>query len=125
MNGVRNGFITEKTTFVADGSFTHDVETSFELLTVMSGKKKGNVDTDIVFLIMQKLYKKENFDNVILVSGDGDYKRLVSFLIDECRFGKLLAPNRKQLSSLFKKIDSSYVDALDADDKRVLLEYKF
>jgi len=93
LNGVRNGFITEKTTFVADGSFTHDVETSF--------------------------------DNVILVSGDGDYKRLVSFLIDECRFGKLLAPNRKQLSSLFKKIDSSYVDALDADDKRVLLEYKF
>jgi uncharacterized LabA/DUF88 family protein len=91
---------------------------------VMTGKKKGNVDTDIVFLIMSKLYKKEDFDKVILVSGDGDYKRMVSFLIEEGRFAKLLVPGRRQMSSLYTKIDSTFVDALDAKDKKALLEYK-
>ena len=95
-----------------------------EHMPVMTGKKKGNVDTDIVFLIMSKLYKKESFGKVILVSGDGDYKRMVSFLIEEKRFGKLIVPCRKQMSSLYKKIDSSFIDALDARDKRSLLEYK-
>src|SRR3989344_7103348 len=28
----------------------------------MMGKKKGNVDSDIIFHIMKKLYKKESFD---------------------------------------------------------------
>lgn len=91
---------------------------------VMSGKKKGNVDTDIVFIIMQKLYAKEKFDKVILVSGDGDYKRMVSFLIEEKRFVKLIVPSRKQMSSLYKTIDSSFIDALDSKDKKTLLRYK-
>ena len=43
--------------------------------------KKGNVDTDIVFLVMKKLVEKEDFDRVILVSGDGDYWRMVDYLI--------------------------------------------
>ena len=55
-------------------------------LTKMLGKKKGNVDTDIVFNIMKKIYKKEKFDKIVLVSGDGDYKMLVDFLIEEDRF---------------------------------------
>jgi uncharacterized LabA/DUF88 family protein len=90
----------------------------------MTGKKKGNVDTDIVFLIMSKLYKKEDFDKVILVSGDGDYKRMVSFLIEENRFAKLIVPSRHHMSSLYNKVDSTFVDALDAKGKKSLLEYK-
>ena len=42
-------------------------------------KKKGNVDSDIIFNIMKKLYSKEDFDKIILVSGDGDYRMLVDF----------------------------------------------
>jgi uncharacterized LabA/DUF88 family protein len=61
-----------------------------EHIQKMTGNKKGNVDTDIVFSIMQKLYKKEKFDNVLLVSGDSDYYRMVKFLIEEKRFAKLL-----------------------------------
>jgi len=30
----------------------------------MLGKKKGNVDSDIIFAIMKKLYKKEPFDKI-------------------------------------------------------------
>ena len=71
--------------------------------TAMVGRKKGNVDTDIVFEIMWSLYKKDAFDKVILVSGDGDYKRLVDFLINEDRFEKVLFPNKKFASSLYKK----------------------
>ena len=30
---------------------------------------------------MKRLYKGESFDKVVLVSGDGDYKMLVDFLL--------------------------------------------
>ena len=82
--------------------------------TVMLGKKKGNVDTDIVFEIMKKLYKKENFDKIVLVSGDGDYKKLVDFLIEENKFEKILFPNKKFSSSLYKELGSEFYDCLES-----------
>jgi uncharacterized LabA/DUF88 family protein len=78
----------------------------------MSGKKKGNVDSDIIFAIMMKLYNKEKFDKIVLVSGDGDYKMLVDFLIKEERFKKILFPNKEFASSLYKKITRVYYDYL-------------
>ena len=80
--------------------------------SAMIGKKKGNVDSDIVFAIMKKLYKKEPFDKIVLVSGDGDYRMLVDFLIEEDRFKKVLFPNKKFASSLYKKITRKYFDYL-------------
>jgi uncharacterized LabA/DUF88 family protein len=80
----------------------------------MLGKKKGNVDADIIFSVMKKLYEKEEFDKIILVSGDGDYKRMVDFLIEEKRFKKVLFPNKKFASSLYKKLGSEYFDYLDS-----------
>ena len=69
----------------------------------MNSKKKGNVDTDIVFAIMKSLVEKEKFDKVVLVSGDGDYWRMVDYLIQKRKFKKLLAPSRRNLSSLYKR----------------------
>lgn len=83
---------------------------------VMQGKKKGNVDTDIVFHVMKKLYKNESFDRVVLVSGDGDYKILTDFLLEEEKLKKVLFPNRKFASSLFKNLGSEYFDYLDDKD---------
>jgi uncharacterized LabA/DUF88 family protein len=74
----------------------------------MIGKKKGNVDTDIVFSIMKRIYKEENFDKIVLVSGDGDYKMLVDFLIEENKFQKILLPDRKSASSLYKQLGNTY-----------------
>jgi uncharacterized LabA/DUF88 family protein len=74
----------------------------------MKGKKKGNVDVDIVFSIMRRLYKKETFDKIVLVSGDGDYRMLVDFLIAEGRFEKILFPKQQYASSLYKKITRTY-----------------
>jgi len=68
----------------------------------MMGKKKGNVDSDIIFHVMKKLYKREEFDKVILVSGDGDYKMLIDFLIEENKFAKILFPDSDFASSLYK-----------------------
>ncbi len=82
--------------------------------TAMLGKKKGNVDADIIFSIMKKLYKRENFQKIFLVSGDGDYKMLVDFLIEEERFGKVLFPNKQFASSLYKKLGSEYFDYLES-----------
>lgn len=89
----------------------------------MLGKKKGNVDTDIVFEIMKKLYRKNDFDEIILVSGDGDYKPMIDFLIEENKFKKILFPNRKFASSLYKKITIKYYDYLDNIDIRKKIEY--
>ena len=82
----------------------------------MIGKKKGNVDSDIIFTIMKKLYKKEDFNKIILVSGDGDYKLLVDFLIEENRFEKVLFPDRKYKSSLYKELSNKYFAYLDDTD---------
>lgn len=84
--------------------------------TAMIGKKKGNVDSDIIFQIMKKMYKKENFNKIILVSGDGDFKLVVDFLIEENKLEKMLFPNREFASSLYKKLGSGYFDYLDNED---------
>lgn len=86
--------------------------------SAMLGKKKGNVDSDIIFNIMRRLYDQEDFDKVVLVSGDGDYKMLVDFLISEERFEKILFPSSKYRSSLYKKISATYYAALDELDTK-------
>ncbi|PIR68468.1 hypothetical protein COU49_00820 [Candidatus Nomurabacteria bacterium CG10_big_fil_rev_8_21_14_0_10_35_16] len=93
--------------------------------TIMLGKKKGNVDSDIIFNIMKKLYQKEDFDKIILVSGDGDYKMLVDFLIGESKFKKILFPNRKFASSLYKQLGSEFFDWLESKNiKHKIMETK-
>ena len=89
----------------------------------MLSKKKGNVDTDIVFDVMKKIYKKESFDKIVLIAGDGDYKMLVDFLIEEDRFEKILFPNRKFASSLYKKLGSEYFDYLSNEDIKKKIKY--
>jgi uncharacterized LabA/DUF88 family protein len=86
----------------------------------MAGIKKGNVDSDIIFSAMKRLYRKEDFEKIIVVSGDGDYIQLVDFLIEEGRFEKILFPDRKFRSSLYKKISNkyfAYLDDLDIKNK--------
>jgi uncharacterized LabA/DUF88 family protein len=84
----------------------------------MLGTKKGNVDSDIIFYVMKKLYLKEKFEKIVLVSGDGDYKMLVDFLIEQNRFAMLLFPNKKFASSLYKKMKSDCKSFLEDKDVR-------
>lgn len=87
--------------------------------------KKGNVDTDIVFEVMRELADREEFDKVVLVSGDGDYWRMVDYLIKKNRFRKLLVPNEAKLSSLYKKRTSDVYRAyLDESAVKKKIIYK-
>lgn len=88
-------------------------------------KKKGNVDTDIVFEVMKQIIERgESFSKVVLVSGDGDYKKMVDYLIRKNRFEKILFPNKKFASSLYKKLGSEYFDYLENGNVRPIIEYK-
>jgi uncharacterized LabA/DUF88 family protein len=91
---------------------------------VMMSVKKGNVDTDIVFAIMKSLYKREKFDKVFLVSADGDYYKMIKFLIQEEKLGKVLFPARKKASSLYRKLEPKYFDALDNPAVKAKIGYK-
>lgn len=90
----------------------------------MIGKKKGNVDSHIIFSIMKRLYEKDNFDKVILVSGDGDYKMLIDFLIEKEKLEKILFPNKKFRSSLYNKIGAPYFAYLDERDVKKKIAHK-
>jgi uncharacterized LabA/DUF88 family protein len=76
--------------------------------SAMKGTKKGNVDADIIFSIMKRLYYQEDFDKVVLVSGDGDYKMLVDLLIEEGKLAKVLFPKQRYASSLYNSIGEWY-----------------
>jgi uncharacterized LabA/DUF88 family protein len=89
---------------------------------IMVGKKKGNVDTDIVFTVMEKVAEREKFDKVILVSGDGDYFKMVKYLVEKRKFAKLLAPNYKSMSSLYRPFTPKYTDFLDRPDIKRKIE---
>lgn len=90
----------------------------------MASVKKGNVDTDIVFTVMRKLAEQEDFEKVILVSGDGDYYRMVDYLVKKNKFGKLLAPNQKCMSSLYKNLDRSLYTDLSAEGVKRKIGFK-
>lgn len=92
--------------------------------SAMMGKKKGNVDTDIVLNVMKRICLKEDFSKVLLVSGDGDYKGLVDFLIEQNRFEKILFPNKKYASSLYKQLEPKYFDYLNSPAVQQKIEHK-
>jgi len=76
-------------------------------------QKKGNVDSDIIFEIMRTYAEDKTLDKVVLVSGDGDYKKVVNFLLEKGKFKKILHPNKIFASSLYKKLGSEYYDCLE------------
>lgn len=66
-----------------------------------NGKRtaKGNVDAELVLYTAAIEY--ENYNQAVIVSGDGDFACLVDFLIDRNKLLRLLAPNERY-SSLLK-----------------------
>lgn len=90
----------------------------------MTGKKKGNVDCDIIFSAMKAFSEENSFDKIFIISGDGDYKRLVDYLIKRGKFGKILFPNKQDASSLYKRLGGEYFGHLDDPSIREKIEYR-
>lgn len=85
--------------------------------------KKGNVDSDIIFNVMKKLVNKEEFEKIFIISTDGDYKKMVDFLIQKNCFGKILFPTKRYASSLYFNLGREYYDFLDAIDIKGKIVY--
>jgi len=73
---------------------------------------------------MRKIAEKEDFDKIILVSGDGDYFRMVQYLIEKDKFERLLAPNEERMSSLYRTLEPKYYAFLNRETTRNKIEYK-
>ena len=86
-------------------------------------KKKGNVDADIVFETMKNLLDNKDFNKIILVSGDGDYKKLVDYLIKKEKLKKILFPNKKFVSSLYKDLGNQFCVDLGREDVKIKIKY--
>ncbi|MEK7463978.1 MAG: NYN domain-containing protein [Patescibacteria group bacterium] len=89
----------------------------------LKSNKKGNVDSDIIFSVMKKIIENDPFDKIFVISGDGDYKKMVDFLIKKGKFGKILFPNRKFASSLYMALGGEFFSYLEEKDVRAKIEY--
>jgi len=84
-----------------------------EHLFQSKSNKKGNVDVDIVYEVLKNVIENKHLKSVIIVSGDGDYFKLVNYLINKRLFKKILFPNKKYASSLYKKLGSEFFDYME------------
>lgn len=66
---------------------------------------KGNIDADLVLYAMKEMV---NYDQAIIVSGDGDFFSLAEYLIAENKLLHIMTPNW-QYSSLLKEFESHIV----------------
>lgn len=73
---------------------------------------------------MKNLIDNKNFDKIVIVSGDGDYKKVIDYLIKKNRFEKILFPNRKFSSSLYKELGDKLFDYLDNVKNQIKWEQK-
>jgi len=65
-----------------------------------NGGVKGNVDTEIVLHAIDQM---PNYDQAVLVSGDGDFASLVRYLDDRKKLEMVLAPSPRSCSVLLEK----------------------
>lgn len=66
---------------------------------------KGNVDADLVLYAMKEL---PNYDQALIVSGDGDFLGLIEYLEEQDKLAHILTPNW-QYSSLFKPYEEKII----------------
>jgi uncharacterized LabA/DUF88 family protein len=77
-------------------------------------KIKGNVDAELVLHTMIEL---RNYNNAVIVSGDGDFFCIIEFLVNTNRLKKIIVPNSRY-SSLLRKF-SSYIANINLFRKKV------
>jgi uncharacterized LabA/DUF88 family protein len=66
-----------------------------------SVRVKGNVDTDIVLYAAAK--EIDSYDKAVIVTGDGDFLSLCTFLDEHGKLGRICIPNKLRHSQLLDK----------------------
>ena len=82
------------------------------------GEIKGNVDAEMVLYALTQI---NQYDQAVIVSGDGDFYTLVQYLKSQGKLKTLLVPNEKAYSNLYDTLD---IKTDFVDDLRQKLEYK-
>lgn len=80
---------------------------------------KGNCDAE---LVLNTMVEKDNYNQAVIVAGDGDYYCLAKHLAECDKLKKVLIPDRDNYSILLKKLDSKYIAFVS--DLRNKIEYK-
>jgi len=89
-------------------------------LKYRDGSTKGNCDAE---LVLQAMIEYPNFDQAVLVTGDGDFYCLIKFLLEKGKIKNVLIPNRLKFSALLKwKIFRPFLRYLNDLESR--LDYK-
>lgn len=83
-----------------------------ETVTHGDGQIKGNCDAELVVKVMSDFYEKA-FDEFVLITGDGDFRCLVDFLIDHKAPVSIMVPNKRKCSILLKRTDAPMIDLAD------------
>jgi uncharacterized LabA/DUF88 family protein len=86
--------------------------------TLQKGKVKGNIDAE---LVLHSVIEIPNYDQALIVTGDGDFYCLVEYLTKQEKLLKLMVPNEDSYSSLFRKFSPFMVFMNNLKTK---LEYK-
>ena len=83
---------------------------------------KGNVDAELVLHTMIEL---PNFDQAVIVTGDGDFYCLVQYLLEQNKLKIVLVPNYYKYSALLKKFAKKNITFMnDLKDKIGIKSHK-
>jgi uncharacterized LabA/DUF88 family protein len=85
---------------------------------MVRGVLKGNVDAE---LVLHAMIEYENYEQAVIVSGDGDFHCLVKYLKTKGKLGKLIVPDDTRYSSLYRNYGS---DIMGVNKLRGKLELK-
>jgi len=87
-------------------------------LKLADGRVKGNIDAE---LVLHAMIEYSNYEQAVIVTGDGDFHCLVDHLRKQGKLKKLIVPDRHHFSSLLRKFSP---DMAFMNDLRSKLEYK-
>ena len=86
-----------------------------------SGKAKGNCDADLVLKVAQDAFENA-CEKCVIVTSDGDYSSLISFLLDRKKLIIVLSPSNVEKCSVLLKRTNAPIAFLN--DQRNMLELK-
>lgn len=75
---------------------------------------KGNVDAE---LVLHAMIEYPNYNQAIIVTGDGDFYCLLEYLEKKDKLGKLIIPNKRRHSALLRKFISNTAYLADLREK--------
>lgn len=84
--------------------------------TLLTSKKqvKGNVDAE---LVLHSMIEYKNYDQAIIISGDGDFYCLIKYLVEKKKLKKLIIPNKLKYSRLLKEFNDKSFYLNDLKEK--------